>query len=205
LRAFTLIELLVVIAILAVLAAILFPVLTQARAKGRHATCLSNLKQIGVALHCYANDYDEMFPLDAYRGVGSFWYERLDPYIRDRRIGICPQKGKVARQPSFLDHPYEWNYAMSCIMCRLDMWGGNTLYELSRIHYQYDVARVFMVGEGLVDLPTLPPNWFMPMWWQQPTYHEFWHHEQSDVLFVDGHVKALGRGASFNWYPGLLQ
>ena len=59
---FTLIELLVVIAIIAILAAILFPVFAQARGKARQASCLSNLKQIGLATMMYAQDYDELYP-----------------------------------------------------------------------------------------------------------------------------------------------
>ena len=61
-HAFTLIELLTVIAIIALLAAILFPVFAQAREKARQATCLSNLKQIGLAFAQYMQDYDERFP-----------------------------------------------------------------------------------------------------------------------------------------------
>ncbi|MFH1910322.1 MAG: prepilin-type N-terminal cleavage/methylation domain-containing protein, partial [bacterium] len=61
-RGFTLIELLVVIAIIAILAAILFPVFAKAREKARQTSCLSNLKQIDLAVLQYAQDYDEMMP-----------------------------------------------------------------------------------------------------------------------------------------------
>ena len=61
-RGFTLIELLVVIAIIAILAAILFPVFAQARAKARQSACLSNMKQLGTGLTMYAQDWDETLP-----------------------------------------------------------------------------------------------------------------------------------------------
>ena len=61
-RGFTLIELLVVIAIIAILAAILFPVFAKAREKARQASCLSNVKQMCLALMQYAQDYDETLP-----------------------------------------------------------------------------------------------------------------------------------------------
>src|SRR5476651_129734 len=64
-RGFTLIELLVVIAIIAVLAAILFPVFAQAREKARQTSCLSNEKQLGLAVMQYVQDYDEMTPTGA--------------------------------------------------------------------------------------------------------------------------------------------
>jgi prepilin-type N-terminal cleavage/methylation domain-containing protein/prepilin-type processing-associated H-X9-DG protein len=61
-RGFTLIELLVVIAIIAILAAILFPVFAQAREKARSISCISNLKQVGMSVQMYVQDYDETFP-----------------------------------------------------------------------------------------------------------------------------------------------
>jgi prepilin-type N-terminal cleavage/methylation domain-containing protein/prepilin-type processing-associated H-X9-DG protein len=90
--AFTLIELLVVIAIIAILAAILFPVFAQARAKARQATAVSNLKQIGNAVLMYLQDNDEMFPrtMDTVSGTPttiSYWaiegyHGALEPYIK---------------------------------------------------------------------------------------------------------------------------
>ena len=61
-RGFTLIELLVVIAIIAILAAILFPVFARARENARKTNCASNVKQILLGIHQYAQDYDEVLP-----------------------------------------------------------------------------------------------------------------------------------------------
>src|SRR5512144_498244 len=84
-RGFTLIELLVVIAIIAILAAILFPVFAQAREKARQISCLSNIKQIGLGVLMYAQDYDETYPF-AWGQTGA-WYESVDPYIKN---GVKP-------------------------------------------------------------------------------------------------------------------
>jgi len=99
---FTLIELLVVIAIIAILAAILFPVFAQAREKARQVTCLSNQKQLGLALNMYVQDYDERLPnvtwYDSYDAaenwIGSLsWPLTLIPYHKSTGRGsflVCP-------------------------------------------------------------------------------------------------------------------
>jgi len=92
-NAFTLIELLVVIAIIAILAAILFPVFAQARAKGRQAACISNGKQIGMAIMQYSQDYDESYPLgrwDGGNGNRMNWVQATMPYMKSLAVYLCP-------------------------------------------------------------------------------------------------------------------
>ncbi|MEI6500645.1 MAG: DUF1559 domain-containing protein [Armatimonadota bacterium] len=96
-RGFTLIELLVVIAIIAILAAILFPVFAKAREKARQSSCLSNLKQIGLALMSYVQDYDEVLPPPYNDGSGTRvrWHEMINPYMKSDQIRFCPSHSGV--------------------------------------------------------------------------------------------------------------
>src|SRR5476649_1960479 len=93
---FTLIELLVVIAIIAILASILFPVFARARENARRASCQSNMKQLGLGMMQYVQDYDERFPLSGGDGYGcnltgqQSWPEAVQTYTKSTQIFKCP-------------------------------------------------------------------------------------------------------------------
>jgi prepilin-type N-terminal cleavage/methylation domain-containing protein/prepilin-type processing-associated H-X9-DG protein len=93
---FTLIELLVVIAIIAILAAILFPVFAQAREKARQSTCLSNLRQVGLGLQMYTQDWDEVLPTSvdtshfADPKAPTNFLGAIIPYTKNKAIFVCP-------------------------------------------------------------------------------------------------------------------
>ena len=106
--AFTLIELLIVITIISILVAILFPVFARARESARRTSCLSNVKQIGLAMMQYLQDYDETYPLAYYRVPAEtvmpdgqiwagttaapyiFWAQLLYPYHKSVQLFWCP-------------------------------------------------------------------------------------------------------------------
>lgn len=215
-RGFTLIELLVVIAIIAILAAILFPVFAQAREKARQASCQSNLKQIGIALKMYVQDYDERWP-NSQNGpaccsngqTGSSglnfgfngWVSNvLMPYTKNQQIYRCP-----SIQNSGFNDP--WNGGTATTN------GPNTTsYAYNYVSIQGVREAQFDDVAGAIIMADSSTAWWDCRYesgcgwrtrdWSWHINRQFklteYHNMKNDYLFEDGHVKA-NSWDNFKW------
>ncbi len=130
-KGFTLIELLVVIAIIAILAAILFPVFARAREKARQTSCLSNVKELGLGMLMYVEDYDGMFPRTSYSESkidppGIFWASSILPYVKNYQVYVCPSD---LRSPGTL-HYNNWTFPIRPIYGYNERLGDKKLPEI---------------------------------------------------------------------------
>ncbi|RYG70605.1 DUF1559 domain-containing protein [bacterium] len=193
--AFTLIELLVVIAIIAVLAAILFPVFGRGRENARRSSCQSNMKQIGLGMYQYSQDYDEKFMLEWDGGTGAGWKQIVQPYIKSAQIWACPsntlnatlQMDPVPGRPEYpgIVQSYAGNPRVL-----IPSWTGTPPLSLAVV--QSTATRIIM-SESSSD--PYGANW--------ATMYDDWDTNQvrdngfanhlgtMNCLFIDGHVKSM--------------
>ena len=140
-KGFTLIELLVVISIIAIISAIVFPAFTKAREKSRQTVCLSNLKQLGVAMRMYADDWDGCLPAARifeggegnpygnwagcyiYGGVCDPDKGQLSSYVKSIRVYMCPSSAGVKpKNVTALNAlPYPLSYSMNAMLSYKDL------------------------------------------------------------------------------------
>ncbi len=134
-KGFTLIELLVVIAIVAILAAILFPVFAKAREKAKQTKCINNLKQCGMAISMYAQDYEGVVYYLGKEDGGWGTYLFNTGYIKSRDICVCP---------SYPPYRYTDKYSL---------YGINHMYfTLSKYGYRFD-SSYYYVDLHKIDKP----------------------------------------------------
>lgn len=216
---FTLIELLVVIAIIAILAAILFPVFAQARAAARKSVCLSNMKQIGLGMMMYVQDYDEKYspnrlPNDYNPGApgGATWRYTVTPYTKNNKIFFCPDDTRnVNWSEAYLDAVYYNNGNTGNYHLSYAYNGGvfNTGNGVKQAYIQAP-ATLLMIQETRMEYPDLG-YWCTP-WDLSGVFHltgaGAWssHGGMLNWCFADGHAKAMKLAATatptWMWYEG---
>ena len=103
--AFTLVEILVVVAILAILAAVLFPVFGRARENARRSSCLSNMRQIGLGIAQYTQDFDERLPFSTGTTpdpLSGRWPNKIASYVKNTQVFVCPSYTEHRLPANFL-------------------------------------------------------------------------------------------------------
>ena len=180
-KGFTLIELLVVIAIIAILAAILFPVFAKAREKARTISCLSNLKQLGLGVMQYTQDYDDTFPVNdpvvyyCFPSWVGYYAGIIDPYVKNQKIYDCPSDRRTTENPLY------WMYGFNFYLTDTD-WNyctGPSAVSLAQVEEPTKVVQMFDL-----DVKASAANlkfYFAQMY--------FRHTEGVNISFVDGHAK----------------
>lgn len=195
-RGFTLIELLVVIAIIAILAAILFPVFAKAREKARQTSCLSNVKQIGLACLMYCQDYDETLPRHCGQPTPNYpWWVEVAPYCKNTQMFQCPSDsgssvcagGSGAYPPGT---PRSYGYNLSTTPA-----GGNVGCTVQKLGSIPKPSGLLMLGENNNSAATAGQTW-MGYWNRASTTGDPTaadtvgrHNGGDNICFVDGHSK----------------
>jgi prepilin-type N-terminal cleavage/methylation domain-containing protein/prepilin-type processing-associated H-X9-DG protein len=188
-KGFTLIELLVVIAIIAILAAILFPVFARAREKARQTSCLANAKELLLALHMYAQDYDGLMCPFTTTGTGGMrWAQLIYPYVKNEQIYYCPSGGK----PDPLDaHPWSANdaahYGMSYTWT-FPYGGANGPYSIDAPQNPSNLIYIVDARNMTCAAPHPHAN---PGYWN---YVQCRHNGGANAGWVDGHAKWASEG-----------
>jgi len=225
-RGFTLIELLVVIAIIAILAAILFPAFAKAREAARRSSCSSNLKQIGIGIMQYTQEYDEHYPMRSVNyspGVDVYWNQAIQSYLKSTDLFKCPsnpRNGEIVSPaiPSLNVPAINKSYAANPrIIADIGqgVTGQGIVGPASMAIVNAPTTRIMVTenvdgyGQGRVQVPNL--NWGGTGGSTDAWYREIFagHLGTMNCLYADGHVKSMRPTATmtpvnqWGWFQGM--
>lgn len=199
-KAFTLIELLIVIAIIALLAAILFPAFARARENARKISCLSNMKQMGLATMQYAQDYDESYPSVYWNGAAwspttNYFYAAIYPYIKSTQVYICPSR-KDTEGATFVmsSQAYRTTYVTNYFMSNADGYASAKPVTLAMLP---SVSTYIGLSETRTTAGMMNDG-FPHVWKESDTSANgqrqgFPHFDGANYMFLDGHAKWLNK------------
>lgn len=187
---FTLIELLVVVAIIAVLAAMLLPVLNKARARARKIQCTSNVRQLLMGHNMYADENDGYFTayyssqVDnwAHSGTGPNWCKNILEYV-SYEMYLCPESKRQNWQPldNAADRGVTWVYNYQMATKRSSILSPTTKILMWEAGRTMDVAHSCKWNDGPNDFPQNWSDWGIP------------HDTRTayNMPFIDGHVESV--------------
>ena len=191
---FTLIELLVVIAIIAIIAAILFPVFARARENARRASCQSNLKQIGLGIQQYTQDYDEKYLPDQSAANKTF-VTMLDPYIKSTQVFVCPSAPKTLLTTTSSGALIDGTWSL---------FGDQGTYGLNSLF----AAKSSPTSMAEVSIPSEAPMAFDCSWYEAPDWapslgsvqEAMRHFNGGNICYADGHAKWQASTRAINFF-----
>ncbi|MCW5945980.1 MAG: prepilin-type N-terminal cleavage/methylation domain-containing protein [Fimbriimonadales bacterium] len=200
--AFTLIELLVVIAIIAILAAILFPVMSRAKDAAKSASGMSNVRQLSQAMILYAESYDDHFCLAAYAEGTSFklWHDLLDPYVQNKQIWLNPGSQVSPRDQSGAPTSH-WGYNAGYLTTMLPDFSNFASHRAANHSEIREPSETVLFTGSKAAIPTswcgddgkflLPPSWPNADCWGRP---DPVHNGMAIIAWIDTHAKRMPLG-----------